>query len=189
MSRIEKPSEYIRRVIREQRLTFGEVKERSRGEISTGYLNDLLQENTTNPSVKKVQALARGLGVSEEEMFRVFRGLSIDGDDFDSDLAQLIEIWHRLRPENRPFLIEQAEALTRVIVMKAESGSFKVTGGEAKLTYSGEKRQEQRTDWLNSNPHSDRETGAVKLPQQSSKQKADNADIDAAMKEEQEKED
>lgn len=72
----EKLSQYVRRIMHEKNLTFKKVVQMSRGMVSDGYISDLIQEKTINPTVGKLQALARGLGVSEDEIFLIARGLS-----------------------------------------------------------------------------------------------------------------
>lgn len=74
-------SEYVRTVLREKNLTLADVHLRSRGRISGGYVNDILNEKTVNPSVQKLQALALGLGVSEDDLFKVSRGLPLEESD------------------------------------------------------------------------------------------------------------
>lgn len=58
------------------------VEFKSRGLISSVYVNDIIQEKTVNPTVEKLKALARGLGVSEDEIFDVARQIdrTIRGD-------------------------------------------------------------------------------------------------------------
>ena len=70
-----KLSDYIRSVMAEKSLSLSDVQKRSRGKISFGYVNDLVNEKSLNPTVAKLQALALGLGVSEETIFRIARGL------------------------------------------------------------------------------------------------------------------
>jgi transcriptional regulator with XRE-family HTH domain len=75
-----KLNDYVQRVMRDKSLGLKDVERNSHGRISHGYVSDILTEKTTNPSVGKLKALALGLGVSEDEIFRVARGLPIEGD-------------------------------------------------------------------------------------------------------------
>jgi transcriptional regulator with XRE-family HTH domain len=77
---VETLSQYVARIIKEKGLKQDEVGKLSGGKITDGYVRSILTERATNPSIQKLQALARGLGVSEEEIFRVARGLSAAGE-------------------------------------------------------------------------------------------------------------
>lgn len=71
---------YVARVIQEKDLKHHEVKKMSGGGITDGYVRGILTGKATNLSVQKLKALARGLGVSEDEIFRVARGLPLEGE-------------------------------------------------------------------------------------------------------------
>jgi transcriptional regulator with XRE-family HTH domain len=73
-------SEYVRRVMREKKLTFKDVEERSRNTVKIGTVSDIVQERTTNPTVSTLKALAKGLGQPEPEVFAVARGESLTED-------------------------------------------------------------------------------------------------------------
>lgn len=92
-----KLSEYVRSIVAEKNLSLSDVQKRSRGAISFGYVNDLINEKSINPSIRKLQALALGLGVSEEDLFRVARGLPIEKTDNPVEVA-LVEKFKRLPP-------------------------------------------------------------------------------------------
>ena len=84
---METLGEYIKRVLKESGLKPEEVKKASGGRITEGYVRSIMTGRANNPSIKKLQALAHGLGVSEEEIFRVARGLPLDGSgSSDEDL-------------------------------------------------------------------------------------------------------
>src|SRR5215471_17605963 len=73
---LETLSEYVKRIMSEKRLTLREVARRSGNRITQGYVGGIVQGLHTNPSVEKLKALAAGLGVDENEAFRVARGLA-----------------------------------------------------------------------------------------------------------------
>ncbi len=73
-------AQYVARVIKEKDLTHQEVRKLARGKITDGYVRGIMTGKARNPSVDKLKALARGLGVSEDEIFRVARGLPQDAD-------------------------------------------------------------------------------------------------------------
>lgn len=78
MSRPDKEtlSQYVSRVIAEKGLSLSEVKLISGAKITDGYIRSIMKGRAKNPSVEKLKALALGLGVAEEEIFRVARGLT-----------------------------------------------------------------------------------------------------------------
>ncbi len=72
-------SEFIKRIKREKGLSLKAIERASEdsatGEkISGNYVNDLINGNAV-PTVSKVQALARGLGESEDLLFEIARGV------------------------------------------------------------------------------------------------------------------
>ncbi len=69
-------SRYVERVINEKRLSRRDVRLRSGGEITDGYVSAIVQGRATNLSVDKLKALARGLRVRPIELIRVAFGLS-----------------------------------------------------------------------------------------------------------------
>ena len=110
--------QYVARVMIEKRLKPEEVKKLSGGEITDGYIRIIVAERAKNPSVKKLQALARGLNVNEEQLFRVARGLPPedleDGDDLN--YAEIINLLHESL-KNRTL----AELLHEVVRLSPES--------------------------------------------------------------------
>jgi transcriptional regulator with XRE-family HTH domain len=95
-----KLSDYVRDVVNRKGFSSIDVQKRSKGQISFGYVNDIINEKTMNPSVKKLQALALGLGVPEDELFRVARGLPIEPAANPVE-AELIEKFNRLPDARR----------------------------------------------------------------------------------------
>ena len=72
--------QYVARVVKERGLKHHEVREMSGGKITDGYVRGIMTGKAKNPSVEKLKALARGLGVSEDEIFRVARGVTSEGE-------------------------------------------------------------------------------------------------------------
>ena len=73
-------AEYVCRVFKKRGLKHHEVREMSGGKITDGYVRGIMTGKAKNPSVDKLKALARGLGVSEDEIFRVARGVTTEGE-------------------------------------------------------------------------------------------------------------
>ena len=72
----EELSNYVSRVMAEKGLSVRDVQAVSGGKITASYVSGIVNETSKNLSVSKLQALATGLDVSEEEVFKVARGLS-----------------------------------------------------------------------------------------------------------------
>lgn len=73
--------DYLIRVCREDNLNPSDIERNSRGGITESYVRGLMQEGgSNNPSVEKLQALARGLRRSEDEVFDKARGIDRNAD-------------------------------------------------------------------------------------------------------------
>lgn len=71
---IENLSDYVRRVRQEKGLSTLVVERNSGNQITDGYVSQIENGYVKNVSPKKLQALAKGLSVPEEEIFAVARG-------------------------------------------------------------------------------------------------------------------
>jgi transcriptional regulator with XRE-family HTH domain len=121
-------SRYVRRILAEKRLSFRDVQRDSGGSITQGYVGAIVNGRYVNPSVEKLKALARGLGESEETVFRVARGLSPDAgeaSDTSSEGLQPLAIVELMRqivsdPELANLVKELAElpAHARQVLLK-----------------------------------------------------------------------
>lgn len=63
--------------MQEKQLSTRDVETRSANQIADAYVLKIKKGITTNPTISKLQALAEGLGVDEEELFKVARGVSV----------------------------------------------------------------------------------------------------------------
>lgn len=72
---------YVRRIMVDKRISSYKVAKASGDAIEQSYVNRIKNGANTNPSPAKLRALAKGLGVSEEELFNVARGISPSGED------------------------------------------------------------------------------------------------------------
>lgn len=73
-------ADYVRRIRNEKGLSLREVEVKSGGRISKGYVGQIENRTVLGQSVtpQKLQALSVGLGVSEDEIFAVARGKSLE---------------------------------------------------------------------------------------------------------------
>jgi transcriptional regulator with XRE-family HTH domain len=72
-------AKYVARVLKEKRISLHDVQVMSDWAITDTYVGRIIRGRARNPSVEKLQALARGLGVDEDEIFLVARGLARGG--------------------------------------------------------------------------------------------------------------
>ena len=78
-------SRYVERIMKEKHLSRRDVKLRSGGEITDSYVSGIISGSSTNLSVDKLKALARGLRVREMELIRVAFGLSDEHSPREDD--------------------------------------------------------------------------------------------------------
>jgi transcriptional regulator with XRE-family HTH domain len=117
MNRQESLGVYVRRVLKEKNLSYADVEERSQGAISDSYIGNIVTATVGSVTVSKLQALARGLDVSEDEIFAIARGKSpVDLRDFQkSRFAMLFEKYKTLSGEDQEEIIILLKALEHEI--------------------------------------------------------------------------
>lgn len=124
---------YVARVLKEKRLSRRDVQVISGWKITDAYVGSIINGRARNLSVEKLQALARGLGVNDDEIFRVARGAGgsgqVDnraGDPWhsvmflrlmervvsDPDVKQILDIVADLSEEDRAIVLKIAKSLT-----------------------------------------------------------------------------
>ena len=113
---INKLQDYVRRLISEKRLNYREVARRSRGLISYGTVYDIINGRNMNPSLAALRGLAKGLGVSEEELFAAAMGKSLEKNTIDERLTLIGLKFRELTDEQRI----DAEALLRALERAVE---------------------------------------------------------------------
>lgn len=125
-------SGYVRRVMKQKGLTLRDVEVRSHGEITDGYVAEILRGAAKNPSAEKIKALARGLGVDAHGLFDVVCGPfeqatekqtgedTVDAVFFlevmqevaeSPELMRIVEEAIQLWPEERTAVLESLESL------------------------------------------------------------------------------
>ena len=108
---MESLSDYTRRVMSEQGLTFKAVEQRSHKLISTGTINDIIQGRNTNPTVSTIKGLASGLSRPPEEVFAIALGKSLSGD-FQLNELRLLEYFRSLSEESQEDVLTYLELLS-----------------------------------------------------------------------------
>jgi transcriptional regulator with XRE-family HTH domain len=108
---INKLQDYVRRLISEKDLNYRQVARHSRGLISHGTVYDIISGRNLNPSLSSLRGLAKGLGVTEEELFACAAGKPLEKDTIDERLALIGLKFRELNDEQRI----DAEALLRAL--------------------------------------------------------------------------
>lgn len=79
-------ADFVSRTMAENRISGYEVERRTNSEITQSYVNRIKNGEVLTPSAPKLKALAKGLGVSEDELFAVVRGLPVEASSFEKAL-------------------------------------------------------------------------------------------------------
>ena len=125
---LESLPEYVRRILNEKGLKPKDVEIRSSHKIDAAYVFKIIHGRSKYPSVIKLQGLAEGLGVDEDELFRVARGVPSKGkrtgDPWPSsvliqamghitsspELTQIVQKLLTLKPAKLKALLKQLES-------------------------------------------------------------------------------
>ena len=114
----ESLADFVRRVRNEHGWSYQDVERRSGHRIGRTYINRIETGESTNPSPKKLQALALGLGVLEEELFARARGAVIDQR---TELEErLLSKFRQLPAHWQPGLIDIVDTLLKQYVEQDE---------------------------------------------------------------------
>ena len=74
----------------ERRLSGYEIERRSSRKISQSYFNRIKAGQIVNPSPEKLKAIADGMGISEEHLFAIVRGITPDSKSIAHEGLNLI---------------------------------------------------------------------------------------------------
>lgn len=72
---------FIKQIMAAKGLSYRDIETRSEGRISYGYVNSLVHGTYKNPTVDKIKALAKGLGVPEDALTKVVKGIPLEEKD------------------------------------------------------------------------------------------------------------
>lgn len=98
----ESLADYVRRVRAEKKLSTTDVERQSGNKISDSYVTRIENSYVKNVSPEKLQALAKGLGVSEEEIFAIARGKSLgESETVDAEMALFASRVKKLTPQQK----------------------------------------------------------------------------------------
>src|SRR5215471_1614828 len=71
----------VARIMKEKGLRVRDIRRRSGATITESYISEILKGVAANPSIEKLSALARGLGVDPVDLFQVASGTDPDRDE------------------------------------------------------------------------------------------------------------
>lgn len=95
-------ADYVRRVREEKGLSLNQVRIRSGYQIANSYISRIENGEVTNVGLDKLRSLAKGLNVSEEEIFAVARGKSLnDLESVDAEMALFASRVKKLTPQQK----------------------------------------------------------------------------------------
>lgn len=98
-------ADYLRQKLNDGATLRG-IEERSEGGITHSYLSKLLSGAASNPSRDKLKAIARGLGVPEEEVFAAAQGRArSESEVFDSEIYVMFRGFDELSDEDKADLL------------------------------------------------------------------------------------
>ncbi|HEY6333035.1 MAG TPA: helix-turn-helix transcriptional regulator, partial [Blastocatellia bacterium] len=65
---------FVKKIMHDKRLSLRQVAQASDGGITQGYVGGIVNGHYRNLTVDKVKALAKGLGIDDEDLFTILRG-------------------------------------------------------------------------------------------------------------------
>jgi transcriptional regulator with XRE-family HTH domain len=104
---------YVRRIRHEKRLSLRDVSLRSGGRIGNSHISRIENGEASGVSVEKLRALAKGLGVAEEELFNVARGKKRDPIAESNKLLEAAHKFDALPELKRPAVEPLIDILNR----------------------------------------------------------------------------
>jgi transcriptional regulator with XRE-family HTH domain len=107
-SRTEKLPDYIRRIRAEKGLSTADVEKKSGFTVTDGYVSHIENGRVKNVSPEKLRALAKGLGVSEDEIFAIVRGANKVGD-MPLDEVRMLQFYRELPPDRKEDVLAHLE--------------------------------------------------------------------------------
>ena len=110
----ERLADYVRRVRNEKGFSLSKVEKNSGSEIDASYINRIENDLIRNVTPEKLSALAKGLEVSEDEIFAVARGKRLTGgEQLGLELEKLIKYYREVPRECQLDILASTEAIWR----------------------------------------------------------------------------
>ena len=155
--RQETLDKYVRRILKEKGLSLSDVERRSGGGISDSYICGIINGTVGSLTIIKLKALAQGLGIGEDELFAVARGVTpADDNEFqESEFATLFCKYKDLSDEDKKVVLTLLEVVDREIEWRRMGSKFKTrqhsedareTRSQSIIMAETEMKPELRTD-------------------------------------------
>lgn len=74
-------STFIKQIMAAKGLSYRDIETRSEETISHGYVYSLVRGINKSPTVDKIKALSKGLGVPEDSLIKIVKGIPLDEKD------------------------------------------------------------------------------------------------------------
>lgn len=118
---------YVRRILKEKGLSLSDVERRAGGGISDSYICGIVNGHFGSLTVVKLKSLAHGLGVPEDEIFAVARGIPIqDSSEYmESEFASLFSKFKALSEKDKKEVASLLEMIDREIERRRLRPKFK----------------------------------------------------------------
>lgn len=100
--RMESLADFVRRVRSEKGFSLSDVRRNSGLQIANSYVSRIENGEVTNVTPEKLKALAKGLQVSEDEIFAIVRGKPLNETEaVDAEMAHFASRVKKLTPQQR----------------------------------------------------------------------------------------
>jgi transcriptional regulator with XRE-family HTH domain len=126
--RAESLAEFVRRVRREKRLSTPDVERNSGNQITDGYVSQIENGYIKNVSPEKLHALAKGLQVSDDEIFAVARGKSLEPSDIMEEVNVLFFGWEDASEEDKAATLDAIRMIASGFQQRRVKGSATFSG-------------------------------------------------------------
>ena len=107
-------SRFVKQLMASRQMTIHEIRRNATAEITESYISGIVKGSSCNPSVRKLVALASGLGVDPVELFKVAAGLEREHESPQSfpapDAAGFIALMKNIASDDKLLAI-MGEAL------------------------------------------------------------------------------
>jgi transcriptional regulator with XRE-family HTH domain len=99
---MESLADFVRRVRSEKGFSLSDVRRNSGLQIANSYVSRIENGEVTNVTPEKLKALAKGLKVSEDEIFAIARGKPLNGAEaVDAEMAHFASRVKKLTAQQR----------------------------------------------------------------------------------------
>jgi len=90
--------DYVSRAMEERNLIAAEVARRSKGSLTANYVSKVMHGDVQNPSIPKLKALAKAIGIKENDLLRV-AGVEFDKEESPWPPETIVRLLQRMISE------------------------------------------------------------------------------------------